>query len=45
MITKDPTWNLIVENLRDFHRTEKFMKKVMKKIKELDKQNDESPNN
>ena len=45
MITKNPTWSLIVENLRNVHRTEKFMKKVMKKIKELDKQSDESTNN
>lgn len=44
MITKNPTWNFIINNLRDIHRSKKITDKVMKKIKELDKQNDKSPN-
>tara|TARA_R100001460_G_scaffold15911_4_gene34959 strand:- start:580 stop:717 length:138 start_codon:yes stop_codon:yes gene_type:complete len=39
MITKDPTWNLIIENLKDTYRMKKFTDKVMSKIKELDKNN------
>ena len=44
MITKNPTWNFIIDNLRDIHRSKKITDKVMKKIKELDKQNDKSSN-
>ena len=45
MITRDPTWNFIIENLRDIHRTKKITNKVMKKIKELDQENDKNSNN
>jgi len=44
LITKNPTWNFIIDNLRDIHRSKKITDKVMKKIKELGKQNDKSPN-
>ena len=44
MITKSPTWNMVVEGLKDLHQAKKFTGKVMKQIKELDEQNDKSPN-
>ena len=44
MITKSPTWNMVVEGLKDLHQAKKFTDKVMKQIKELDEQNDKSPN-
>tara|TARA_R100000231_G_C5322617_1_gene163903 strand:+ start:1144 stop:1281 length:138 start_codon:yes stop_codon:yes gene_type:complete len=45
MITKNPTWNLIIENLRDAHRMKKLTHKVMSKIKELDINNEKSKDN
>tara|TARA_R100000388_G_C7238986_1_gene159933 strand:+ start:1358 stop:1495 length:138 start_codon:yes stop_codon:yes gene_type:complete len=44
MITRNPTWNFIIQNLREIHRTKKITKKVMKKIKELDQENEKSSN-
>ena len=45
MITKDATWNFIIQNLRDAYRTKKITNKVMTKIKELDQENDKDSNN
>ena len=35
MITKSPTWNMVVEGLKDLHQAKKFTDKVMKQILEV----------
>ena len=37
MITKDKTWNLIVNEMKTIHMIQNISKSVMSKIKELDK--------
>jgi hypothetical protein len=42
MITKSPTWNMVVEGLKDLHQAKKFTNKVMKQILELQTKNAEN---
>jgi len=42
MITKSPTWNIVVEGLKDLHQAKKFTDKVMKQILELQTKNAEN---
>jgi|TARA_R100000951_G_scaffold115645_1_gene124405 hypothetical protein len=42
MITKSPTWNMVVEGLKDLHQAKKFTDKVMKQILELQTKNAEN---
>tara|TARA_E500000318_G_C3366456_1_gene136736 strand:+ start:305 stop:442 length:138 start_codon:yes stop_codon:yes gene_type:complete len=44
MITKSPTWNMVVEGLKELQRSKKFTDKIMNKIKELDLQDAKSKN-
>ena len=44
MISKDKTWNLILEGLKDIQSSNKITDAVMSKIKELDSKNAKSKN-
>lgn len=44
MISKDKTWNLILEGFKDIQISNKITDAVMRKIKELDSKNEKSKN-